>query len=84
MGWVCLNQIQILMISSSRTEVTSSGVPSLFIKIRTHIQVWRLVSLNGTLSLATEAVAEDVVDILGGSHNDIFAFNLVGSARFLQ
>ena len=70
-------------ISSSKTEATSNGVPSLFIKMRVHIQFWRLVSSNGTQSLA-EVVAEDVVDILGEFCNDIFYFNLVESARFLQ
>ena len=51
--------------------------------MRMHIWFWRLVSSNGTQSLA-EAVAEDKVDILGEFCNDIFNFNLVGSARFLQ
>ena len=70
-------------MSSSNTEVTSNRVPTLFIKMRMHIRVWRLVSLNGTQSL-TEAVAEDVVDILGQFHNDTFDFNSVSSARFFQ
>ena len=48
-----------------------------------HIWVWRLVSSKGTQFLV-EVVAEDVVDILGESRNDIFDFNLVGSARFLK
>ena len=52
-------------------------------KIRTHICVWRLVSSNGTQSLA-EAVVEDMANILGGSCNDIFDFNSVGSDWFLQ
>ena len=47
------------------------------------MQFWRLVSSNGTQSLV-EAVVEDVVDILGGYHNDIIDFNLVGSARILK
>ena len=78
--------MQILMYSS-KTEVTLKGVPSLFVKIKTCIWVWTLVSSDGTQSFTTEGVAEDVVNILGGasrSGNDISDFNLVGSARFLQ
>ena len=73
--------MQILMMSSSKTEVTSNGVPSLFVRMRMHILFWRFVSSNRTQSLA-EAVLEEVADILGELHTDVFNFDSVGSTRF--
>ena len=61
-GWVCLNVMHISMMSSSDTEVTSSGVPSFLVTINMHILVLRWGSSDGTWSLP-EAVAEDKVDI---------------------
>ena len=46
-----------------------------FVKIKMHIQTWKLASSVGNQSLTTEVVAEDMVNLLGGaskSHNDIF------------
>ena len=60
----------ISMISTSDTEVASNGVPSCLVKTKRHIPFLRLDSLDGAQSLP-EAVAEDVVDILGKYHNDI-------------
>ena len=57
-------------MSSSDTEVTLNGVPSFLVKTKRHIQFLKLELPDGAQSLP-EAVAEDVVDILGKYHNDI-------------
>ena len=61
-GWVCPHVTHISNMSSSVTEVTLSGVPSVLVNINTLILVSRWGSSDGTWSLP-EAVAEDEVDI---------------------
>ena len=62
---VCPNWIQMSMISSCM-EAASNGVPSLLVRARMHVWLWRSTSLFGIQSLAAKAVAVDMVDITEG------------------
>ena len=84
LGYVCPNQTQISMMSSSCMEAASNGVPSPLVNMRMHIQLRRSTLLFGIQSQAAKAVTVDVVDMVGKGRccKDVYAIDLEKSTDY--